>query len=118
MLSRMPIPGPTEHSDGGSPRGPQYNVIRLIRIALWRERSHTAQLLKDQLLAISADIGLVEKRMLAKLEDIDASLNLIAGELARRADDPSSGDVAHGARPGQARPGTDGTFPSARVSAK
>jgi transposase len=40
------------------------------------------------LVDIKADIGLVEERMLAKLEDIDTSVGLVAGELARRNSDP------------------------------
>ena len=58
------------------------------RIALRRERRHTEKLLKGLLLAINSEIGLVEERMLAKLEDIDTSVSLIAGELARRNSDP------------------------------
>jgi hypothetical protein len=70
------------------PNEPQWNTIRLMRIALWRERKHTEKLLKDQLLAITAEIRLAEERVVAKLEGLDASANLIAGELARRSGDP------------------------------
>jgi hypothetical protein len=36
---------------------------------------------------------LVEKRTLAKLEDVEISVSLIAGELARRSDDPPSNGI-------------------------
>ena len=65
------------------------NTVRLVRIALWRERRHTERLLKDQFLAIKAEIRLGEEKVLAKLEGIDTSVSLIAGELARRANDPT-----------------------------
>jgi hypothetical protein len=84
----MRIPGPEEDAEHGSPHDPQWTALRLSRIALWRERRHTQRLLKDQFLAIKAEIGLVEERILAKLEDIDTSVGLIAGELARRSCDP------------------------------
>lgn len=80
--------GPKEYSGKGSPRDPQWNALRLSRIALRRERRHTEKLLKGLLLAINAKIGLVEERALAKLEDIDTSVSLIAGELARRNSGP------------------------------
>ena len=88
MLTGMRIPGPVENMDSDFPREPQWNAIRLVRIALWRERRHTERLLKDQLLAIKAEIRLVDQRMMAKLEEIDTSMSLIAGELARRSSDP------------------------------
>lgn len=47
-------------------------------------------MLKGLLLAVNAEIGRVEERTLAKLEDIDTSVSLIAGELARRNSDPPS----------------------------
>jgi hypothetical protein len=89
MLRRMRIPSPTENAESGLPHEPQC-YIRLVRNALWRERRHTERLVKDQFLATSNEIGLLEKRMLAKLEDIDASVSLVAGELARRSGDPPS----------------------------
>ena len=88
MLRTMPIHGPKEYSERGSPRDPQWNALRLSRIALRRERRHTEKMLKGLLLAINTKIGLVEERMLAKLEDIDTSVSLIAGELACRNSDP------------------------------
>jgi hypothetical protein len=95
-LRRMPILGPQENMERGSSDDPQRDVVRLIGIALWRERRHTEKLLNGQLAAIKTEIGLMEERILAKLEDIDSSLNLIAIELARRAENPSSNDVDHG----------------------
>ena len=90
MLRRMPIPSPKENTERGSSDDPQCDALRLIRVALWRERRHTEKLVKDQLLAINAEIGLVEQKMLAKLEGLDTSVSLIAGELARRNNDPPS----------------------------
>jgi hypothetical protein len=90
MLRRMRIPGPEEDAVSGFPHDPQWTALRLSRIALWRERRHTERLLKDHFLAIKAEIGLVEKRVLAKLEDIDTSVSLIAGELARQNSDYGS----------------------------
>jgi hypothetical protein len=88
MLRRMPIPGPQENAERSSPDDPQCDAFRLIRIALWRERKHTEKLLNGLLDAVKAAIGLVEERTLAKLEDIDTSVSLIAGELARRNSNP------------------------------
>ena len=88
MLRRMRIPGPEETSGNDLPHDPQWSALRLSRIALRRERRHTEKLLKDQFFAIKAEIGLTEERILAKLEDIDTSVSLIAGELARRNSDP------------------------------
>ena len=90
MLRKMRIPGPTENAESGSPHEPQVNTVRLVRIALWRERRHTEGLLNDQLLAIKAEIGLVEEKILAKLDGLDTSVSLIAGELAHRNSDPPS----------------------------
>lgn len=89
MLRRMQIPGPQENTERSSP-DLQCDSFRLIRIALWRERRHTEKLLNGLLAAIKTEIGLAEQRMLAKLEDIDTSVSLIAGELARRNSDPPS----------------------------
>jgi hypothetical protein len=72
----------------GFPDDPQGDAVRLIRIALWRDRRHTEKLLTSLLATIRAEIGLMEKRMLAKLEDIDTSVGLVAGELGRRSSDP------------------------------
>src|ERR1017187_8759905 len=90
MLRRMPILGPKENTERGCPDDPQGDALRLIGIALWRERRHTEKLLNGLLVAIKAEIGLAEQRTMAKLEDIDTSVSLIAGELARRNGDPPS----------------------------
>jgi len=74
----------------GSPDEPQRDAVRLIGIALWRERRHIEKLLNSQLAAIKTEIGLMEERILAKLEDIDVSVSLIAREFARRNGDPPS----------------------------
>ena len=88
----MQTPGTKETAENGFPHEPQWNTIRLVRIALWRERRHTERLLKEHVLAIRSDIGQLGERMLAKLDGIDTSVKLIAGELARRdADPPSKG---------------------------
>jgi len=89
-LRRMPIPGPQENTERGSPDDLQKDAGRLIRIALWRERRHTEKMLNSLLVAIKTEIGLLEERMSTKLEDIDTSVSLIAGEVARRNSDPPS----------------------------
>jgi hypothetical protein len=64
-----------------------------MRIALWRERRHTEKLLKEQLFAITAEIRTLKDDLAAKLESVDTSASLIAGELARRNNDlPSKGN--------------------------
>jgi hypothetical protein len=90
MLRRIPIPDPKENTGEGSPDDPQGSALRLIRIALWRERRQTEKLLNSLLVAIKAEIGLVKGRILAKFEDIDTSVGLVAGELARCSNDPLS----------------------------
>lgn len=45
-------------------------------------------MVKGLLSAITAEIGLAEERIIAKLEDLDTSVNVIAAELARRGGDP------------------------------
>ncbi len=57
---------------------------RLIGAALKRERKRTEQLLDELRGAISAEIAQMEERVQRKLEDIDASLSLIAGELSQQ----------------------------------
>jgi hypothetical protein len=80
--------GTRKHPESDCPRDPQWNALRLSRIALRRERRHTERMLKGLLHAIDTEIGFLEKKILAKLEDIDTSVSLIAGELARRSSDP------------------------------
>ena len=89
----MPIPGPKENREGGSPDDPQYDAVRLIRIALWRERRYTEKLLNGLLAAIKAENGLMEERILAKLENIDTSVSLVARELAGRSSDAPLSDA-------------------------
>jgi hypothetical protein len=52
------------------------------------ERKYNDKVLSQILEAIHAQIASMEARMTAKFEEIDASLNLIAREIGRRADDP------------------------------
>jgi hypothetical protein len=94
MLRGMPIPGPQENRERGFPDDPQGDGVRLIRIALWRDRKHTEKLLKDLLVAIETEIGLLDKRISGKLQDIDTSVSLIAGELARRSSDQPPGGTS------------------------
>ena len=68
-------------------------MFRLFNRRLALERKHTEKLFASLHLAINTEIGFVEQRMIAKFEEIDASLNLIAIELARRADEPPSSDA-------------------------
>lgn len=86
----MPTPGPQGNKERAFPGDSQCDALRLIGIALWRERRHTEKLLKGLLVAIKTEIGLLEDRMLTKIEDIDTSVSLIAGELSRRSSDPPS----------------------------
>ena len=69
------------------------SVFRSFKRLLALERRYTEKLLNGRLLAINAEIDNVEHRIMAKLEEIDASLNLIAREIARRGNDPPSKDV-------------------------
>jgi len=80
--------GTTEDAEGDFPHEPRWSVVRLVRIALWRERRHTETVMKDQLLAIRAEIASAEERLSAKLDGIDTSVSLIAGELVRHGNDP------------------------------
>jgi hypothetical protein len=82
-----------ENEGNGFTIGPQRDTLWLIKNALKRERRHTEKLLKGLFRAVEIEIGLVEKRTLAKLEDVEISVSLIAGELARRSDDPPSNGI-------------------------
>jgi len=90
MLRRMPTPDPEGNKENGSPDDPQCDALRLIGIALWREGRHTDKQLNGLLVAIKTEMGLVEQRLLARLEELDTSVSLIARELARRNSDPPS----------------------------
>ena len=63
-------------------------MFRPFKRQLVLERKHMEMRLNGLYRAITTDMESTERRMMAKLEDIDASLNLIATELARHADDP------------------------------
>jgi hypothetical protein len=88
------IPADTSQPHIAVPDDPQCDAVKLIRIALWRERRHTEKLLNGLFAAVNTEIGLLEERTLAKLEDVDNSVSLIAGELARRSNDPPPGGAA------------------------
>ena len=66
-------------------------ALRIITNALKHERKHTEKLLNGLFPFMSAEIGFAERRILAKIEDIDASLGLIARELSRRGNGPPLG---------------------------
>jgi hypothetical protein len=79
-----------ENTGRGIPDDPQHDAVRLLRIALWRDRRHTEKLLNGLFAAVKTEIRLLEERMSAKLENIDTSVSLVAGELARQNSDPPS----------------------------
>jgi len=94
MLNRMlePPDGPeTWESYFGERRPP--SVLWLFKRQLAVERRYTERLFNSMHGAMNTEIGLLEQRILAKLDEIDASVNLIAIELARRADEPPSNNV-------------------------
>jgi hypothetical protein len=57
------------------------------------ERKYAERLIESLHRAIGAEMELMDQRIIAKLEDIDASLSLIAIELSRRDDARPSSDV-------------------------
>jgi hypothetical protein len=65
-------------------------VLRSLKVQFALERKHTERLFRELHAASSAEMEFLEQRMMAKFEDIDASLSLIAVELARRAENPPS----------------------------
>jgi len=83
--------GKTWESYFGERRPP--SAFRLFRKQLALERKHTERLLDGLRRAIGAEMRFMEQRIMAKLEEIDASINVIAIELSRRADDPPSSDA-------------------------
>ena len=94
ILNIMPEPptqGETWESYFGERRPP--SVFRLFRRHLALERKYTEKLIESLHRAISTEMGLMEQRIMAELEEIDASINLIAIELARHAGDPPSNDA-------------------------
>jgi hypothetical protein len=66
-------------------------VLRSLKVQFALERKHTERLFRELHAASSAEMEFLEQRMMAKFEDIDASLGLIAAEIARRADGPPPG---------------------------
>jgi hypothetical protein len=91
MLDTMPerpVPGETWESYFGERR--RCSVFRPFKRQLALERKHMEMRLNGLYRAISTEMGSAEQRMTAKLEEIDASLNLIAIELARRNGEPPS----------------------------
>jgi hypothetical protein len=74
-------------------RRSQPAMFRAFKRQLNLERKYTDQLFNGVRLAVNTEIGCVERRIMAKLEEIDTSLGLIAREIARHADDPPSAEV-------------------------
>ncbi len=79
----------------------QRSITKLVRSVIRGERKQVDQLLRDLRAGLTTDLDRMmqelrsrslqtESSLAAKLDDIDASLSLIARELARRADDPPS----------------------------
>ena len=68
-------------------------LLRLLKRQLAQERQHTEKLFQGIHRAINTEIGFMEQRIMDKFEEIDASLSMIAMELARRADDQPSRDA-------------------------
>jgi hypothetical protein len=68
------------------------SVLRLFKRHLALERKYTERMLNDLHNAMKSEMGLMEQRIIEKLDDINSSLDLIARELARRSDDPPSND--------------------------
>ena len=75
---------------------PRRSAFRWFKRQFALERKYTEKLLNGLLVAIKTEIGLAERRIMAKFEEVDASLNLIATELARHADDLPSNDADAG----------------------
>jgi hypothetical protein len=90
MMPKPPNQGETWESYFGERRPP--SAFRLFRRQLALERKYTEKLVESLQRAISTEMGLMEQRIMAKLEEIDASISLIAIELSRHADDPPSSD--------------------------
>jgi len=94
MLNTMPetdSQGKTWESYFGERRPP--SAFRLFTRQLALERKHIEKLAESLQRGISMEMGFMEQRIMAKLEEIDESINLIAIELARRADDPPSSEA-------------------------
>ena len=63
-------------------------ILRALNRQLAAERRHTDRTLRRLFLALHTQIAVKSEQMTAKLEEIDTSVNLIAAELARGANDP------------------------------
>jgi hypothetical protein len=85
-MSEPPVSGETWESYFGERR--RSSVFRPFKRQLALERKHLEQRLNGLYRAVCDEMGSVEGRIAAKLEEIDASLNLIARELARRDSEP------------------------------
>ena len=72
---------------------PRRSAVRWFKRQFSLERKYTEKLFNGLPVAIKTEIGLAERRIMAKMEEIDTSLGLIAGEIARRANDPPSDDA-------------------------
>jgi hypothetical protein len=91
ILETMPPQEETWESYFGERRPP--SGFRLFKRQLALERKYAERLIESLHRAIGAEMELMDQRIIAKLEDIDASLSLIAIELSRRDDARPSSDV-------------------------
>ena len=92
MMGTMPDrPDPRESWESYFRERPPRPALRSFKRELALERKHTEKLVRGLHLAIHSEIGFLEQRTAAKFDEIDASLNLIASELARRANDRPPG---------------------------
>jgi hypothetical protein len=67
---------------------PRDSLLRSLKRQFILERKCSNKIRRRLLLAVNTQIALSEHRLTTRLEEIDASLNLIAAELARRSNDP------------------------------
>src|ERR1035441_3602712 len=87
MLSKMrESPDQNETWESYFGKRPRPSGLRSFKRQFALERKYTEKLFARLHLAIKTEIGFMEQRTMEKLEEIDASLNLIAIELARRGD--------------------------------
>lgn len=66
-------------------------ILRALKRQLELERKTTEGLLERFFAAMNTEMEFRDQRIADQLEQIDTSLSLIASEIARHADDPSSG---------------------------
>lgn len=94
ILRTMPISrDPTAAAEARGHDEAERRISRLIGGAFKRERKRTEKLLDGLRLGVRSDIGLMEERLHAKLDEIDTSLDVIARELARREGGQRSNDA-------------------------